>query len=335
MAVAAGEVGSDGSALAVELVAGAAEGGEERFALRWIGGSDGLGSEDRLPVCDLRLHRLGRVAQLSPDLGELLGQGLVAEALDLAGLEGADGVAGHLPFGDAVEQALRVAGAGDEGVDADGTVDAVALPLADDAGGHLGIVVAGESEDGFAGEDAVVGPALQHREQVGRRVAEEVGQGGATGTGIGFLVLGDGEQLIAGAAVSEDDGEFADEGLRFLVPARLGDGIPGGGLGSLGPAAQGFVEAAQDVEAVFVGGAGEEVVDRLGSFFEILGEASGDEAGDGGEFGIEGEIDVLIGLDWNRLGNPIPDHERLLAVAGVFGERTEVLGNYSLRRKIG
>ena len=181
--------------------------------------------------------------------------------------------------------------------------------MIEDAVRHPGIVVVGETEDGLATENAVVGPLLQLGQEIGRGIANEVRQGGAAGSGIGLGVRGDGEQFITGASVAEDDGEFAEQGLRFLVAPGFGDGVPGGRLGGLAPALEAFVEAAENGEAVFGSRTAEELVHRSGRLFQVLGESPRDEPGDDGEFGGKGELDGFVREFRDRFGDAIPDHE--------------------------
>jgi len=63
----------------------------------------------------------------------LLGEGLVAEAPDLSGVEGSDRLAGKILFGDAIQEDLRVGDARDERVHRGGTQDGVALPLIEES----------------------------------------------------------------------------------------------------------------------------------------------------------------------------------------------------------
>ncbi len=131
-------------------------------------------------------------------------------------MEGSDRVAGDLTLFNSLKESLRIPGTRDEDVNGDGAVDGVALPLIEDAVRHIGIVVVRESEDGFAGEDAVIGPFFQFGKEIRRGIAEEISQCGAAGSGIGLGIRGDGEQLVTGATVAKDEGEFADERFGFL-----------------------------------------------------------------------------------------------------------------------
>ena len=257
----------------------------------------------------------------------MFGQGLVAEIANLAGMKGTDRVAGDRPLGDVRQQNPGEGRPRDEHINGNGAVDGVAFPLGEDAVRDIGVIVVGKSEDGFAGEDAVIGPFLEFGQQIRCGITKQVGQGGAAGTRIGFGVIGNGEQGVTGQPVSEDEGKFADHRLRFLVAAGLGNGVPRNRFRSFAPALKALIETAQDGESVFVGGAGKEIVHRCGCLFKILGKAARDELGDGGEFGGEGEIYGIFRVFRNCFGDAIPDHERLLAVGGVFRIPTEERGN--------
>ena len=309
MAVAAGEFGSDRAAFAIEFVAGAAKGGKGRLALRGIGLGDDFGGEAFLPVGDLGLERLGRVADFTPHLTELLGERFISQTLNLTRVEGRDRLAGNLLLRKAVEEDPRIRDTRDERVHRGRTKDGVAFPLIEDAVRHSGIIVVRETEDGLAAEDAVIGPLLQLGQEIGRGIANEVRQGGAAGSGIGLSVCGDGEQFITGAAIAEDDGEFANERLRFLVAEGFGDGVPGGWFRGLAPTAERFVETSEDGKAILVGYAREELVHWSGRLFQVLSESPRDEPCNGGEFGGEGEFDGFVRILRDHISDAIPDHE--------------------------
>ena len=235
-------------------------------------------------------------------------------------MKGADGVAGNFARGDALKEDTGKGRSRDEHIDHDSAVDGVAFPLIEDTIRDIGVVVIGQSENGFAGKDAIIGPFLELGQQVRCGVAKQVGEGGAAGSRIGLGIRGDREQFVTGASVAEDEGKFADDRLRFLVAAGFADGVPGRRFRGLAPALEALVETAEDGEAVLVVGAGKEIVHRSRRFFEILGEAARDESSDGGELGGEGEIYSPPGLSRNGLGDSVPNHQALLSVCGIRGE---------------
>ena len=80
--------------------------------------------------CDEFLLVFGRVAELAPDFGEAGGEFFVAEAADLAGLEGAEVGGGDFAGFDLVEEAGGEGGPGDERFDDGGALDGMERAVA-------------------------------------------------------------------------------------------------------------------------------------------------------------------------------------------------------------
>ena len=215
MAAAAGEIGAERVALAVEFVARGADGVVDDAALTGITGANERGGELRFERGDELLLIGAGFADFAPDLGEFLRERGIVETPDLPSEDrGEVGARDHNFFDGALhlieEDASKRRARHEDGEGGGTLVRREAFVAGDDAVGRGRIVERGESLNRGDTERGVADQGFADLAKVGRLCLDQGAQGGTATLGIGLVVEGDGLHFGQCPAAAKEDFEIAE-----------------------------------------------------------------------------------------------------------------------------